>query len=51
MSRSIHITKKNFKSLTKKEIEEQATDPNFDLIQWNKKSEIKKQIKKNRKGK
>jgi hypothetical protein len=49
MSKSIHITKKNFKGLTKKEIDEQAVYPNSDLTLWNKKSKIKKETKKNRK--
>ena len=51
MSRSIHIIKKNFKGLNKKEIEEQAIDANSDLSQWSKKSTIKKTVKKNRKSK
>jgi hypothetical protein len=49
MSRSIHITKKNFKGLTKKELDEQANDPNSELKQWGRKSLLKKDVKKNRK--
>ncbi len=51
MSRSIHTTKKIFKGLTKAEINEQAIDPNSDLKQWSKKSEIKRRVKKDRKAK
>lgn len=51
MSRSIHITRKNFKGLTKSEIDEQANDPNSELRQWGKKSNIKVTIKKERKNK
>ena len=51
MSRSIHITKKNFRGLTKKEIEEQAIDPSSELQQWSKKSSIKETVKKIRKQK
>jgi TfoX/Sxy family transcriptional regulator of competence genes len=49
MSRSIHITKKNFKGLTKKELDEQAEDPNSELREWVRKSELKKEVKKTRK--
>ncbi|MFP5470167.1 MAG: hypothetical protein ACLGGV_01090 [Bacteroidia bacterium] len=49
MSKSIHVTKKNFKDLTKKEIDEQAIDPHSDLTLWSKKSKIKKEVKKSRK--
>ena len=51
MSRSIHITKKNFRGLTKNEIDEQSQDPNSELTEWAKKSGIKKQVKKLRKVK
>jgi hypothetical protein len=51
MSRSIHITKRNFNGLSKKEIDEQAFDPQSELNQWVKKSTIKKVIKKSRKEK
>jgi len=50
MSRSIHITKKNFKGLSKKELNEQAEDPNSELRQWARKSLLKKDVKKNRKN-
>lgn len=49
MSNSIHITIRNFKGLTRSELDEQSCDPNSDLKQWSKKSEIKKEIKKKRK--
>lgn len=51
MSRSIHITKKNFKGLTKTEIDEQSNEPNSELRQWGKKSNLKETIKKERKNK
>lgn len=51
MSRSIHITQKNFKGLNQSEINEQANELDSDLNQWNKKSVIKKQSKARRKGK
>lgn len=46
MSKSIHITFKNFRGLTKTELEEQSTDSNSDLKHWSNKSAIKKEIKK-----
>jgi hypothetical protein len=49
MSRSIHITRKNFKGLTVKELDEQANDPTSELKQWSVKSTIKKEVKKTRK--
>jgi len=51
MSKSIHITIKDFKGLTKEEINRQASDPNSDLNKWNEKSKIKKEIKLERKKK
>ena len=51
MSRSIQTTKKDFKGLTKAEIDDQSLDPNSDLTLWNKKSQIKRKVKKNRKAK
>jgi hypothetical protein len=51
MSGSIHLTKRNFKGLSKSEIDKQATDKDSDLKQWGKKSTIKKSIKKIRKSK
>ena len=47
MSRSIHITKKNFKGLSKKELDEQANDPNSELKQWGRKK-IQKGLKEKR---
>ncbi len=49
MSNSIHITAKNFRSLSKKEIEEQYNDPDSELAQWAKKKGIKRNVKKWRK--
>jgi hypothetical protein len=51
MSRSIHITIKNFKGLSKRELKEQKEDPNSDIAQWAKKKNIKGQMKKSRKKK
>ncbi len=50
MSKSIHITKKNFKGLTKTELDVQALDSNSELSQWARKSSLKKEVKKNRKN-
>lgn len=49
MSKSIHITYKNLKGLTKKELEEQFMDPNSDLAELAKKSSLKKMVLKERK--
>ena len=51
MSKSIHITKKNFKGLTKSELDEQSEDPNSELRQWARKSLLKKEVDKKRKNK
>ena len=51
MSKSIHITKKNFSGLTKSELDEQAADPNSELREWAKKSLIKEDVKRERKDK
>ena len=45
MSKSIHITIKDFKGLTKEEIDKQAADPNSDLNKWSEKKKIKKEVK------
>lgn len=50
MSKSIHITRENFKGLTKSELDEQANDPNSELRQWGKKSSLKDSVKKERKN-
>lgn len=50
MSRSIHITKRNFKGLSQKEINEQYRDVDSDLNMWYLKSIIKKAKKKARKN-
>jgi len=49
MSRSIHITSKNFKGLTNKEIDAQFINPTSELNQWSDKLHIKKTTVKNRK--
>lgn len=49
MSRSIHITIKNFSGLTNRELKEQFNDEYSDLNQWAKKRGIKKLVKQNRK--
>ena len=51
MSRSIHVTIKNFKGLTKKELDEQAILPDSDLNQWAEKKHIKKDVEESRKQK
>jgi hypothetical protein len=51
MSRSIHVTYKNVKGLSKKELDDQSADPNSDLRQLGLKSELKKSVKKGRKEK
>ena len=50
MSRSIHITRKNFRGLTVKELDEQVNDPTSELKQWSVKSTIKQEVKKKRKA-
>ncbi len=51
MSRSVHITKNNFKGLTKKELDEQTVDSSSELRQWGRKSLLKEEVKKTRKKK
>ncbi|MFN8152730.1 MAG: hypothetical protein U0Y08_00410 [Bacteroidia bacterium] len=51
MSRSIHVTTKNLRGLTKEEHDEQLDDPYSDLRQWAKKSNLKIVIKKIRQTK
>ena len=41
MSRSFHITVKNFRGLTRNEQDEQLNDPSSDLRIWAKKSNLK----------
>ena len=48
MSDSIHITIKNFRNLTKAELEKQYNDPESELAQWAKKRGIKRNVKKSR---
>jgi hypothetical protein len=49
MSNSIHVTIKNFRNLTKAELEEQYNDSESELAQWAKKKGIKRNVKKMRK--
>lgn len=49
MSRSIHITTRNIKGLTKNEQDEQLNDPNSELRQWARKSLLRDNVKKTRK--
>lgn len=49
MSKSYHVTRKNFKGKTKEKLNEMADDPYSELREWAKKSQIKKDIKKQRK--
>ena len=42
MSKSIHVTIKNFRGLTKSEIDEQSNDPYSDLVQWSKNLQLKR---------
>jgi len=49
MSKSIHVTIKNFRGLTKAQLDEQFVDPSSDLNQWSKKSLVKKEAKAKRK--
>jgi len=51
MSDSIHITSKNFRNLTKKEIDDQYDDPNSELSEWARKKGIKRNVKDTRKQK
>ncbi len=51
MSRSIHTTQKDLRGLTKKELDEQAADPDSDLAAFGKKSSLKKKVIKERKQK
>ena len=51
MSKSIHIAIKDFKGLTKEEIDKQASDPSSDLNKWSEKSKIKKEVKSERQKK
>ena len=50
MSKSIHVTIKNFRGLTKSQLNEQFVDPDSDLAQWGKKYAIKREIRKKRKA-
>jgi len=49
MSRSYHVTAKDFKKLTKKELEDMALDPKSKLNEWATKSSVKKTTAKQRK--
>ena len=49
MSRSIHITYKDIKQLSKKEIDEEAKDPDSIFRQWSRKLVIKDSVPRQRK--
>jgi hypothetical protein len=49
MSRSIHVTYKNIKQLSKKEIDDEAKDPDSLFRQWAKKLSIKDTVPRQRK--
>jgi|WetSurMetagenome_2_1015567.scaffolds.fasta_scaffold30905_4 hypothetical protein len=51
MSDSNHVTIKDFKGCTKKELEEMVSDPKSVLSEWSKKRVLKKSVKKTRKAK
>ena len=51
MSNSIHVTVKDLRNLSKKEIDEMSTDPNSVLRQFGKKSLLKKHVSRERKEK
>jgi len=55
MARSYHVTAKDFRRLTKNEIDEMSQDPNSKLNEWAKKKTVKKttitQRKASKKGK
>lgn len=51
MSKSIHVTFKNIRGLTKKQLDEQLADPDSDLRILGVKSVLKENVKKNRKQK
>ena len=51
MSKSIHITIKDFRGLKKEEIDKQVCEPSSDLNKWSEKSKIEKEIKLERKRK
>lgn len=50
MSDSYHVTIRDFKGYTKRELDEMASDPDSLLTEWSKKRALKKSIKKTRKG-
>lgn len=49
MSRSIHVTYKNIKQLSKKDLKEEAKDPDSLFRQWAKKLSIKDTVPRQRK--
>jgi len=44
MSKSIHIIIKNFRGLTKGEIDKQASELDSDLNKWSEKKKLKKKL-------
>jgi hypothetical protein len=49
MSRSIHVTYKDIKHLSKKALDEEAKDPDSSFRQWTKKLSIKDSVPRKRK--
>jgi hypothetical protein len=50
MSRSYHVNSKTFRNCSKRELEEQAKDPNSQLTQWAEKMHTKRKVKEARKS-
>jgi hypothetical protein len=48
MSDSYHVTIKNFRGCSKRDLAEQSNDPESDLSQWAEKRKVKREIKKSR---
>ena len=51
MSKSYHTTIKDFKGITKKELDEMSKDPDSKLNEWAEKSKVKKAVLKERRNK
>ena len=49
MSRSIHVTYKDIKQLSKKELDEEAKDPDSLFRQWGRKLAVKDSVPRQRK--
>ena len=50
MSKSYHVTIKDFRGKKKEELDRMAEDPDSKLSEWAEKSRVKKEIKKQRKA-